>query len=212
MAHFYHYSTFNGFQAMCRGDHYGKTGLIPLRRVLRAGLSSRFNLPAKAEDGAVFGLLDPQPAAWMKHEYHPEQGLLETILRDMQFRGDEMLLLKCEVDPDDDIHVADHIFHMRKDYNGIDDLDNPAMGEVKRAYWKSLVSFSGYNGGYTLPEVICFSPIPMDRISVVEKYDSLHDLVNELRINADKTPLPPRVRPDPAIQEKMLADLLGPRL
>lgn len=209
MDHFYHYSTLNGFRSVVSGDHYGKTGLIPLKRVLRVGLSSKFNLPAKAEEGAVFGLLEPQPAAWMTKDYHPGQGLLETILRDMQLRGDEMLLLKCEVDPADDIHVADHIFHMRKDYNGIGDLDNPATGEVKRAYWKSLVSFAGYRGGYELPEVICFSPIPLERISIVEKYDSMDDLVNELRLNAGKAPLPPRAKPDPAHQAKMLEKFLS---
>lgn len=207
MEYFYHYSTRNGFRAMVSGENYGKTGLIPLRRLLRLGLASEFNLPAKAEDGAVFGLLEPQPAAWMENEYHPGQGLLETILRDMESRGDEMLLLQCKVDPADDIHVADHIFHMRKDYNGNNDLDNPATGEVKRAYWKSLVPFKDYNGGYELPEVICFSPIPLERISVVEKYDSVHDLVNALRVNAGKTALPPRTKPDPELQKRMFATI-----
>lgn len=205
MGFFFHYSALNSFLQAVDGSRYtdhktgkGQTGLIPGKRVLRLGLASQFNLPAKAEKGAIFGLLEPQPVSWMQHEYHKGQGLLETILRDMQVRDDRMVLLKCKTVPRDDIYVADHVFHMREDYKGGRDLENPVTAEVKRDYWRSMVPFNDYKGGYAVPEVISFSPIPLSRITVVRKYEATRDLVNELREKAGKPLLPPDPKPDPA--------------
>ena len=209
MTHFFHYSPLNRVRSIVTGLDYGKTGLVPLRRVLRLGLAAKFNLPAKAEEGAVFGLLEPQPVSWMQNEYHKGVGLLETILWDMHFRGDEMVLLKCAVLPGDDVYVADHVFHMREDYDGISDFENPVTAEVKRDYWRSMVPLADYKGGYAMPEVISFSPIPLSRISFVKKYETTRMLVNELREKAGKSLLPDVPKPDPVHQAKMLENLFG---
>lgn len=211
MDHFFHYSTLNRFRSVVDGSSYGKTGLIPLKRFVRLGLAEKFNLPGEAEEGAVFGLLEPQPISWMQHEYHEGEGLLETILTDMLFRGDEMLLLKCSVLPSDKVYVADHFFHMRKDYNGTNDFENPATAEVKRDYWHSMVPFSDYNGGHVMPEVISFSPIPLDRITVVKKYETTRMLINELREKAGKKPLPEIPKRDLTLYAKNLEELFRHR-
>lgn len=208
MDHFYHYTSQENFADVVSGGKYRTTGLIPRRRFMPLGLAEKFNLPPKAGEGAVFGLLEPQPAIWMEQEYHEGEGLLETILKDM-VRGDEMLLLRCEVLPTDDVHVADHVFHMRPDYNGNRDLDNPATGEVKRAYWNSLIPLAQYNGQHIVPEVISFSPIPLERISIERIHDSYRDLLNELRSLVGKPLLPPPRQIDPEAQKRALDKLFG---
>lgn len=204
--HFYHYTSEENFRAMRDGEIYGQTGLIPIRRVLRIGLSKKFNLPAKAEEGAVYGLLEPAPRVWMDQEYYPGEALLETVLDDIRGSG-KMLLLKCTVAPEDDIYVADHVFHMRTDYNGREDLKNPVTKQVKRAYWKSMVPFGKYKGQHEVPEVICFDAIPIERIKIEKVYESRWHLLNELRAGADRPLIPPKPKPDPKAIEALLRDL-----
>ncbi len=209
MDHFFHYTSEENFADVVSGSRCHKTGLIPRRRFLPLGLAGKFNLPPKAGDGAVFGLLDPQPVSWMKHEYHQGEGLLETVIKDM-VRNKKILLLRCEILPTDDVHVADHVFHMRPDYNGNRDVDNPATGEVKRAYWNSLIPAAHYSGQHIVPEVISFSPIPLERISVERIYDTHRDLLNELRSLVGKTLLPPPRQIDPEVQKRAFDRIFGP--
>lgn len=197
MQYFYHYTSEQRLRGIVDGGDYGRNGLIPLRRVVALGLSERFNLPEKAEQGAVYGLLEPAPSSWLTHEYHQGQGLLETVLHDaISGSNDKMYLLKCRVEEGDDIYVADHVFHMRPDYNGRNDLQNPATAEVKNLYWNSMVKFHDYKGQHDVPEVICFSQIPLERIKIDRVYESGWHLLNELRMSAGRTPLPPRPVPN----------------
>lgn len=208
MDHFYHYTSEENYRAMRTGDTYGQAGLIPIRRVLMLGLAKKFNLPAKAEDGAVYGLLQPAPRVWMDQEYFKGEALLETILGDIRGHGKtllgKMLLLKCRVEPGDDIFVADHIDHMRPDYNGRTDLKNPVTATVKRAYWNSMVPFFDYQDQHTVPEVICFSTIPLSRLSVDRVYETRWHLLNDLRAQSGRPLLPPPPKPNPKMLEMML--------
>lgn len=203
MRHFYHYTSAENFRAMRDGAVYGKPGLIPIRRVLTLGLARKFNLPEKAEDGAVYGLLEPAPKSWMEAEYYKGEALLETVLNDIS-GADKMLLLRCQVEDGDDIHVADHAPHMRADYNGRADLKNPATKQVKRAYWKSMIPFRDYQGEHQVPEVICFNAIPNDRIEIAKIYDSRWHLLNSLREGAGRPLLPPKPKPNPAAMKDLL--------
>lgn len=206
---FYHYSSLDRFYGVWDGSSYGRTGLLPLRRVLTLGSARRFGLPDKAEEGAIFGLLEPQPENWMRQEYYEGEGFLETIIEDILLRGPEMLLLRCEVSPEDDIHVAEHAFHMHPKYKGRGKIKSPVTKQVKRAYWDSMVPLADYDGGYTLPEVICFSPIPLERIKIMRRYETGLDLLDELREKVGKPPLARPKKPDPALQAKILDEIFG---
>ncbi len=188
MASFYHYTSLQSFRDIVDGRASGWKGLKPIRRLLPLPLSAMFNLPEKSEHGAVFGLLEPQPQSWMVSQYHKGRGLLETVIGDIS-RSPEIILLKCDVVPSDDIYVADHIFHMADDYNGREDLDNPATARVKTNYWNSLVPFFEYQGQHKVPEVICFTAIPLERIQVVGRYNNRIDLYNQLRGKVGYEPL-----------------------
>ena len=174
-----------------REDH--ESGLRPHRRLITLDVKKLIDAPKKAFNGAIFGLLEPLPESWAKGEYNKGESILELILNDMS--DGDYVLLKIDVDDSDDIYVADHGYHLAEDYNGHKDHENSATARVKNAYWNSLVPFDQYmavDPEYVLPEVICFSKIPVERITPLEKFER-YILKNQIRAKAgfDLLPKPP---------------------
>lgn len=203
---FYHYTSLEKAEAIFgyRRSEWGREGLIPSRRVVP--LSANVTLPRKAHDGAVFGLINRVDKGWATHEYHKGRPIFETVLNDIS--GTERVLLEVTVDDTDDIYIAEHGYHLADDYDGCRDSDPDVLQRVKESYWNSLCPFFDYfaqGRAYTLPEVICFSEIPKERIKPIEKYDST-DLRNIFRQEGgfpalEKRPVRP---PDPEILQRVL--------
>lgn len=201
---FYHYTPADTLKDIWEGHAYGKTGLIPLRRVLNLGMAKTFGLPKKAEEGAVYGLLDPLPRTWVEAEEYEGRSVLETIIGDKW--GDDWALLKVTPPKDADIWVADYAPHFETGYNGRDDVKNPKTAEVKQRYWQSFTPFFNERAGegYKLPEVICFSRIPPESVKVQEVLPRWK-LQNRLRAGTNR----PLVMPPRKPSEKDLMSFLG---
>ncbi|MCI5061062.1 MAG: hypothetical protein MRY79_08335 [Alphaproteobacteria bacterium] len=180
---FYHYSGLRKAEEVMglRPSGYGRSGLIPIRRFINLQTDSVLDLPEKVTEGAIFGLLEPVPESWATHEYHKGRSIFETILGDIC--DDSLVLFEVEVHHSDDIYVADHGFHLAEDYDGNQDLENPATQCVKTDYWNSLCPMDQYvreERSYILPEVICFSNIPKERIKPISKAKH-YEVVNLFR-------------------------------
>lgn len=170
--HFYHYTGYDSLRAIFQNvgiDSGHGTGLVPIKRFIPLGQAK--NLPDKAHDGAVFGLLSPRPEKWLdkKNWWREDRSVFEDIL---SYMGNfPRILLKVHTDKTDDIYVADWGVHLRKDFQGTQVSDKEIIHDVKKAYWESLVPLEEYSDkpGYRIPEVVCFSTIPLERIEIFDK-------------------------------------------
>jgi hypothetical protein len=208
--HFFHYSAVQGYKNAIWGNTYGgKTGLIRLKRFINLSLQGFCDLPDEACDGAVFGLLEPQPLGWISQDYHEGQSMFETILSDMSMQDRSIVLLKVHVTDPQKVMVAEQGVHMHPDYSGSSTLDEVTK-QVKQAYWRSLVPFAEYDQdthGYTMPEVVSFADISLDQIEIVTVYDDVSDVMNEMRRKAGREELPPYRKP-PEPDYSVLCDIL----
>jgi len=211
--HFYHYTSRSNWHLIQHGDSKDRTGLVPRRRFITLNAHTP-GVPEKATDSAVFGLLDPLDTAWCKAAYMPYEPLLQTVLGDINTRTDkgrnELYLLEVALTPNDDAYVADHGPHMRPDYDGNRGENRKVVHEVKTAYWNSLIPFADYvrrGGGHEVPEVVCFTPIPRERVKLKAIYNAQH-LENEIRVRGGFAPYPIRPKPKPINGDKV-CELLG---
>ncbi len=190
MDHFYHYLSAHQYAYIMRGGGYGRTGLLPLRRLLNPGLAAQFNLPARLENNVIYGLAEPMPPAWMKDDYDAGIGTLEFIVRRHAMESEKMILLKCHTLRSDRAYVLDHSYHTDAAYRGRD-ADNPVTGRVKRDYWESRIPLRDYRGEHPMGEVVCFDRIPCKRLEIARVHDTLWSLCNELRAIVGRDPMPP---------------------
>lgn len=203
MAQFYHYTAYENFTSMMEGRNFGKRGLLPVRRFLPLPLADEFNLPEKASDGVITGLLEPMPKSWLMRGHTKDQGLLEKIITNMNTYSGAIALLRVTAEESSDIYVADHSPHL----NSVAGILEEYRKTMKQQYWNSLVPFSDYikNPCYLLPEVLCFSPVPESRIRLARVFDNKTQLINEFR-TASNRPLAPAL---PEIDENIFNRLLG---
>lgn len=214
--HFYHYSPADKLQYVRDGGYYGGTdggsnGLLPLKRFVNLGVASGTGLPPKANDGAVFGLLKRVPKGWATHEWGEQDlPIFETVLQDM--RSEKLALLKVTVDPAvDDIHIAEHGVHLAPDYKGAYFADDAGTVKAKHAYFNSLVGWDDYHArgmDYVLPEVVCFTRIPPERVEVLS-IRPRHSVINDFRKVGGYTPVSRPKRPNKRTQAKLMRQLLG---
>lgn len=202
---FYHYTPFNKLQNVVFGGGYSDRdgvpikGLMPLKRFITLGVASGARLPEKAREGAVFGLLDPVDFGWAKHDWGGNGApVFEGVLND--FGDDTLALLEVSVEPsEDDIYIADYGVHLDDEYKGSDFADDPGTVKAKRAYFNSLTHWDEYHSKgveHVLPEVICFSRIPLSRIRIV-RVEEKFDVANKFRAAGGyplKTDRPPARR------------------
>lgn len=196
--HFYHYTTMERVERIMGFRDDMPSGMLPQKRFITLDCKKLLDVPDKAFDGVIFGLMEPVPESWAKGEYNKGEGIFELILNDMS--GGDYVLLKIDVEDGDDIYVADHGYHLAEDYNGHKDHENPATARVKTDYWNSLVPFDQYvatDPEYVLPEVICFSKIPVERVTPIRRFER-YVLINQFREKAgfelmDKPPPPKEI-------------------
>lgn len=170
---FYHYTGRQQLRDIFAQDtnhtSYGENGLIPMKRFIPIGQASSKQLPEKAFSGSVFGLLSPLPLGWLTHSWKsPKQCVFEDVIESI-VRDGQLTLLKVHTLPDDDIHVADWGVHLHPEFNGTAASPIEIVHQTKKNYWDSLVPITNHAGyaHHVIPEVICFSRIPPERIEIV---------------------------------------------
>ncbi len=165
----YHYTSFGDWRQVKTGSWMSGDipGLANSRRVCK-------NLHSEegATDGAVFGLLEPEPKAWTENTDFP-------LAWQYLVRHVGGLLVSYE--PTDEIVEKSHIIdwsHMERFHGGHkDDLGKPedpndSRIEAERSYWGSRVPLSDYIDNpnvvdsFALPEVISQCIIPYDLIQI----------------------------------------------
>ena len=201
---FYHYSAQSGLFDIVTGNR----GLVPRRRFIPLGPGSN-GLPDKAIEPALFGLLEPMDKKWCSAIYIPGEPLIETVLGGVS--DDKLSLLEITLAVSDDVYVADHAPHLRKEYNGHKGENVKVTKRVKKNYWNSLVPLAKYlkqNLAYQVPEVICFSAIPLKRLRIIETFEK-EKLINNFRIEGGFLPHPTRSEPDEAQREKLFNQTFG---
>ena len=180
---FYHYS------ATQRLSQVAETGqFLPRRRFVPASCAS--GLPDKAIEPVIFGLLDPLDKNWCSAQYHQGEPIFETIVGDIS--GEKITLLEINVKKSDEVYIADHAPHLRDDYNGNKSENREVVQQVKTAYWNSLIPLADYVSRdiqYALPEVICFSKLPVENLRAVKTLDK-ENLINDIRMRGGFSPHP----------------------
>lgn len=189
--HFYHYTSKNNAARILGLNHNEeRTGLGPRKRFIRYGLDVDLNLPAKAHDGGVFGLLEPVPSSWATEMWCDDTPAFQDVLDDIS--GEGRVLFEVAVNPEDDIYIGEWGMHLADDYNGLNGSNSNILKRVKEDYFNSLCPWQQYfeeGREYNLPEVVCFTPINKDNISIKLIFDEAYDAVNAFRA---KTGLPLR--------------------
>jgi hypothetical protein len=143
-------------------------GLWPHRRLIEEGNGS--SVPVEAERPAIFGLPEPQPKSWLKYEDCTKLwGNLMKRCADRTSQEDRrIILLEVDLFREDEPIVVDYV-HIRRASRDCENEINPRkeraiMIRGFEGYWNSRISFFEYNGGFILPEVVVFNPIPPERI------------------------------------------------
>lgn len=198
MTHFYHYTGALRAMRIFNETDYRTPGLVPIRRFLNMGLGHRFNLPARASEGVTSGFLEPMPREWHAH------GALEDVFRNISDPQDTLACLRVEITPNDDVCVADWGAHLHADYIKNELVDPMVFARVKWDYFKSLVPLVDYQGNYAMPEIICFSAIPLKRVQVVEQTPRWK-LINRVRAANGQ----PRILPPKPASDRAFAEFLG---
>lgn len=143
-------------------------GLQPTMRFIN--LDHGKDLPDKAHDGAIWGMLSPRPAGMLNNDWGSECGLLRGFLQRARDRFEPTYLIRACVNPADDIYVADFGPHLEEAFRGTSMKDKSIVYQTKQAYWDSLVPLQDYDEAmnYKVPEVICFNAIAKDRLEIIE--------------------------------------------
>jgi hypothetical protein len=163
----YHYTNPEAYSSMKTGRTYREKGLLPIRRFIT--LNRRVDLPEKAFEGNIQGLLEPEPESWTNNPEFPE--VFRYLAHDLCKR-DELMLLSVELLPTDDAYVVDRAHFERFLYRGVyQKAGNPlppdyTEDKALRLYWESRVPVNEYKGGYSLPQFSVWSPIDFDRLKV----------------------------------------------
>lgn len=137
--------------------------------------------------GATYALLEPMPDTWVNNPYFPL--IWESLTHHLGQDG--KLLLEIDVDPDE-VAVADrgYMEAMRyKDKTGIpEQYLHASRDEAQKATVKNGVRLGEYLDrqdelGFSLPEVIIFQHVPLERIRVSAQQPLLEeDLAKKMSI------------------------------
>lgn len=158
---FYHYTNVESLRSI-----FNDCGaLTPRRRFICLGDAQ--NMPDKAHDSVIWGMLSPRPDEYVKNHWHKGSSFFEDCLGRARSHLKPTFMIKAALLPEDDVYVADWSVHFREDFKGTEMKNRRIIHETKKAYWESLIPLSDYREGmYKLPEVICFNPIPASRLSI----------------------------------------------
>lgn len=185
MAAFYHYTTMLNYNSMLDGSGYGRPGLLPVRRYMPLGLREKFNLPAHAECGVTYGLTAPVPVSWNRALPYVDCSPLEKMVLEIPSVGETTVLLRAITTPQDDVRIANHACRLQTlSDSGLESYQKKIWSD----HWNSLVSASDYEHGtaYLMPEVLCFSDIPPERLQLVRVYETRIDAANDFRMASNR--------------------------
>lgn len=163
-SHFFHYTNSCSIKKIF--SHSSEdSGLQSERRFIPLGMAS--GLPRKAHDGATWGMLSPRPIEYASIHWGKGESFFHDCLRQTISRLSPTFMIKADVTPNDSVYVADWGVHLRPEFLGTTMKNKKIIHEVKTAYWNSLIPLKDYKEGtHTLPEVICFSDIQKEQLSV----------------------------------------------
>lgn len=160
----YHYTNLESYRSMQNGEHYGKTGLIPIKRFVRLGEGA--NIPEKAHEGIIEGLLEPEPHSWIKNLEFPN--FWNYLMHDI-CRRKEILLLSFKLKPEDEAYVVERAHVERELYResqGKGKSTKSSKNKALKKYWDSRVPVFDYNGIYSAPQLAIWTPITFGRLKV----------------------------------------------
>lgn len=187
---FFHYTSFETYMGIksafeiaedwCSISPY----LKPKKKMIPPRIAFNSNNDNLANESAVFGLLEREPQSWWELEFSRGTPVIQDVLWDISTSHKyQIVLLEVSVEPEDEVYVADWGVHLDKDYKGTRGTPHKILSRVKSAYADSLIPLSEYSDdmNYTLPEVVCFSEIPFNRIKRVDQ-DNLLMLTERVRL------------------------------
>ncbi len=178
----YHYASVSSWRGIQQGSWQSgdEPGLGACLRVCKDNFDDE-----GARDGAVFGLLEPEPEIWVKNTEFPAawQALMSEVGR---------LLLTYE--PTDEIidksflidwshkerFLGGHKDDLSKEHSKI--APRSARVAAERAYWGSRRPLADYIesprvvAGMVLPEVITMCNVPASVIEIADMQPRLHDI------------------------------------
>jgi hypothetical protein len=168
----YHYTNNEAYKSMqTKGiDGYSTsgfnnfTGIIPSRRFI--SLSRGKDLPDKAYDGVIEGLLEPEPKSWTDNEEFPR--FFGYLMHDI-CRREKVILLSFELNKNDEAYIVDRAHVERELYRQSKGKGEPtrrSMNAAVKKYWNSRVPALEYNGNYDAPQLAIWSGIELDRLKV----------------------------------------------
>lgn len=178
----YHYASLDDWPGIKHGSWKSREvpGLGPNLRVCKDNYEDE-----EARNGAVFGLIEPEPIAWTENVDFP-------FVWSSLMRNTGRLLLAYEATDEivDSSYVIDWS-HMERMLGGYkDDVANDMVrdtthsdrGSAERLYWASRVSLADYIDDpvaisrVALPEVITMCHVPLDLIELADVQPKLQDM------------------------------------
>jgi hypothetical protein len=158
----YHYTNPVDYRSMRGGRSYGKTGLLPIRRLVPLFEGPR-RLSDEAHDGTIQGLLEPEPTSWTKNPKFPK--LWQYLMGDI-CRESEVMLLSFEILPTDAAFVLERAHMERELYKPEGRSTKASKNRAFSRYWRSRVPVSQYDGSYSVPQLTLWSTIAFERLRV----------------------------------------------
>lgn len=161
---------------MKTGRTYGQKGLIPIKRFVSLGEGR--DLPYKAHDGTIQGLLEPEPQSWTANTEFPN--LWRYLMGDV-LREPEVILLSFEMLPTDEAYVVERA-HVERELYSKSEPTRQRMDAAFRKYWKSRVTVPDYDGSYSIPQLTIWSPIEFERLNIEWKKPSEEFWENSIKV------------------------------
>jgi hypothetical protein len=151
-----------------------KGWMFPRRRLIPRGIESSL-VPFEATSPAIFGLPEPTPESWIQYNDGGCSSIWNYLLSLCQRKNEKLVLLKIKLTDLDNPLVVDYasIRKTSKALAQIKDYEKyrKILAEGNRDYWNSRVKLKEYRGNFTLPEIVTFSSIPLERIEFLGERD-----------------------------------------
>ena len=160
----YHYTNPEAYEEM-KESTPGRKGLSPLCCLLYHRFDGP-DWPDSINIKSIKGLLEPEPKSWKENPEFPDLWL--RLMDIISMSHDELMLISCEILPEDDAYIIDraHIERelQREVREGTSTEEFLALAFKK--YWGGRVPALEYRGGFELPQFAVLNPIEFDRLHV----------------------------------------------
>lgn len=144
--------------------------MIPHRRLIPEGIDSSL-ISSEATLPAIFGLTEPRPKSWL--EYRDCINVWDYLLSCCKRGDNRLVLLRISLTDKDNPLVFDYA-HIRRTAKRLSNIEMGTeyartLASGSKNYWDSRVPLDRYEGGFVLPEIVVFNPIPLKRIEFIEE-------------------------------------------